>query len=253
MNKEELESLLIDYIDGKLNAVDKHKVEQELMKNAASYKLYQQLKTVIQTMAQSAPFEPTHRMRTSFDAMLASEVAQAPKAKTVLFSPVVYKVAAAFAFLVLSAGLFYMFERNREQRNEIARIKAEHAKLVAMIGNTYSPAQRILGVKAAYNSGSPDEQIVSILVNTMDNDPNSNVRMAAIEGLSRFYHDPQVRKALIRSLSTQSDPVVQITLIQVVVSLNDKGALEPLQQIIGNDEILPVVKDEAHVGILKLS
>jgi hypothetical protein len=253
MNKEQLESLLIDYIDGKLNSVDKHKVEQELMNNASSYRLYEELKTVIQTMAQSAPLEPAKRMRASFDDMLANEMANAPKAKVVLFTPAVYKVAAAVVFLVLSVGLLYVVNRYQDQQAELARIQGEHARLLAMIGDTYSPAQRILGVKAAFTSGASDEEFVSILIKTMDNDPNSNVRLAAVDGLSRFHENVRVRKALINSLVTQTDPIVQIALIQLMVSLKDKAALAPLHQIVGNDEVLPVVKDEAHIGIMKLS
>jgi hypothetical protein len=252
MNKEQLESLLIDYIDGKLNSVDKHKVEQELMNNAAAYKLYEELKTVIHTMAQSAPLEPALRMRSSFDGMLATEIANEPKAKSIMFSPMVYKVAATVAFLILSVGMLYVVDRNREQQAELERVKAEHTRLLAMIGDSYSPAQRILGVKAAFNSGS-DHGFVSILIKTMNTDPNSNVRLAAIDGLSKFYDDAVVRKALIRSLTTQDDPVVQIALIQLMVSLNDKSAIAPLQKIVENDDMLPEVKDEAHIGIMKLS
>jgi hypothetical protein len=38
-----------------------------------------------------------------------------------------------------------------------------------------------------------------------------------------------------------------------MVSLHDKAAIAPLQQIAGRDETLPAVKDEAHIGIMKLS
>jgi hypothetical protein len=253
MNKEQLESLLIDYIDGKLNSIDKHKIEQELMSNAASYKLYEELKTVMQAMAQAAPLEPAKRMRSSFDTMLADEMGKAPKARSVVFTPTLYKVAATVAFLVLSAGMIYMVNRYQEQQAELAQVKAEHARLLAMIGDAYSPAQRILGVKAAFATGSGNEEFISILIKTMEGDPNSNVRLAAIEGLGKFHAEPRVRKALINALTTQTDPVVQITLIQLMVSLHDKAAIAPLQQIAGREETLPAVKDEAHIGIMKLS
>lgn len=253
MDKEKLESLLIDYIDGKLNSVDKHKVEQELMSNAASYKLYEELKTVIHSMARLSALEPERKMRASFDDMLAAEIANAPKAKPVFFTPTLFKVAAAVAFFILGIGMLYLVNRNQQQQAELERVKAEHNRLLTMIGNSNSPAQRILGVKAAYKATSTDQGLIDVLIKTMDTDPNSNVRLAAIEGLSKFYDDAIVRKALINSLTTQNDAMVQITLIQLIVSLNDKSALVPLQHIVDNDDMLPAVKDEAHIGIMKLS
>ncbi len=252
MNKEQLESMLIDYIDGKLNSVDKHMIEQELLRNAATFKLYEELKTVIQAMAQSSLMEPTPKLQSSFSDMLAQEIRQTPK-KTVLFTPVFYRVAAAIAFIVISAGMVYMINEYKNQQAELARIQAEHQKLLAMIGDSYSPAQRLLGVKAAYSKAGVDGEIIAVLIKTMNEDPNSNVRLAAIEGLNKFNHDPGVRSALISSILKQTDPVVQITLIQVAIELNDKAALEPLQQVVKKEEVLPSVKDEAYLGIMKLS
>ena len=52
MEKENLESLLIDYIDGLLNVADQAMVEKELQ-NENTQKLYFQLKEVMDLMANS--------------------------------------------------------------------------------------------------------------------------------------------------------------------------------------------------------
>ena len=256
MEKEKLESLLIDYIDGKLNSVDKHFVEQELMKNPASFRMYEELKEVIRVMGKVSPMSPPDSMRSGFEALLAQEAGSFKEARTVAMRPWWYAIAAGLALLItgLSIGLF-INDRNR-RAEEIAAIKAEEAhtrQVVSGLSDERSPANRILAVKEASSSDNINAEIIRTLIRTMDNDPNSNVRLAAMEALSQFRGERVVRDALVSSLPKQSDPVVQIALIQLIVELRDKDAVEPLRHIIENETTLESVKDEAHLGILVLS
>ena len=91
------------------------------------------------------------------------------------------------------------------------------------------------------------------LIYAMNEDPNTNVRIAALEALGKFRNQPDVRKALIASLRTQKDPLVQIALIRLMVEMKEKGITEELERISTDEETLPAVKDEAHAGLLKLS
>jgi hypothetical protein len=62
-----------------------------------------------------------------------------------------------------------------------------------------------------------------------------------------------VRKVLIESLAKQNDPVVQISLIQMMVDMKEKSIIGELEKLTQQKEILKAVKDEAYTGILKLS
>jgi hypothetical protein len=87
----------------------------------------------------------------------------------------------------------------------------------------------------------------------MNEDPNTNVRLAALDALSKFYDEPIVRKALIEGLSIQKDPVVQIALIQLMVKIKEKGIVTDLQKIVDDEKTMEAVKDEAYTGLLELS
>lgn len=63
MEKEKLENLLIDYIDGKLTEPERHLVDQELMRNEEAYKLNEQLKVVMHAMQTSAGIEPSSKVK----------------------------------------------------------------------------------------------------------------------------------------------------------------------------------------------
>ena len=62
-----------------------------------------------------------------------------------------------------------------------------------------------------------------------------------------------VRKILITALSSQTDPVVQISLIQLLVRMKEKGVVKDLERIVDENKSMKAVKDEAYTGLLKLS
>lgn len=257
MNNENLESQLIDYIDGKLNDAERALIEQELTRNAGAYRLYEQLKEVMQLMDRSSQLEPSANLRSSFNDLLQQELSVTKKTKVVFFQPMLYKVAAAIAFLAVGVSLGFWISKYQRQQDELADIKkqVEESKMMmmSMLKDQQSASQRVLGATVAFRMEKPDEETVNVLIRVMNHDPNTNVRLAALEALGKFHQDPVVRKALIASLSTQKDPLVQITLIRLLVGMKEKSTIDELQRIITDEKVIKEVKDEAHAGLLRLS
>lgn len=248
MEKEKLETLLIDYIDGKLNDTERHDVEQLLVANPDAFKTYEQLKEVIHAMQASAKMEPTTRLKRSFEQMLREEEIGLKKGRVVFFQPSVFRVAAAIAFVVLGGAIVFIIARQNQQSRELKQT------LMAMLENQQSASQRVLGATVAYNDiAKADDEIVNALVHAMNEDPNTNVRLAALEALGKFHSQPHVRNALITSLNTQKDPVVQIALIRLMVEMKETDITKELERISTDEETLQAVKDEAQAGILRLS
>jgi HEAT repeat protein len=125
--------------------------------------------------------------------------------------------------------------------------------MLAMMSNDQSANQRMQGVNVALTISKADDEIVNALARTMLKDPNTNVRLAALEALSNFIQDPKVKLLLTNSLSKQDDPIVQISLIQLLVKIKEKNVVKDLEKIIEDDKNIQAVKDEAYTGILKLS
>jgi hypothetical protein len=257
MEKEKLESLLIDYIDGKLNEADKSSVEMELGRNDEAYKLYEQLRQVMQAMHEAHQLEPNTALKTSFTQLLEREINEQKKTKVIFFNPVFYRIAAAVALLVLGGSIGYWINKNQQQANELADLKREMQQtkrtMLMLINNDQSASQRMVGVTVATQLEKPDDDIVKVLIKVMNEDPNTNVRMAALEALSQFHDEPVIRKALIESLVIQKDPVVQIALIQLMVMMKEKSVVRELERMTRDVKTMKAVKDEAYSGILKLS
>ena len=248
MEKEKLETLLIDYIDGKLNDTERYDVERLLVANPDAFKTYEQLKEVIHAMQASSKMEPTTRLKRGFEQMLREEEIQLKKGRVVFFQPSLFRVAAAVAFVVLGGAIAFIIARQNQQSQELKQT------LMAMLENQQSASQRVLGATVAYNDIiKADDEIINALVNAMNEDPNTNVRMAALEALGKFHNQPHVRKALVAALNTQKDPMVQIALIRLMVEMKEKDITKELERISTDEETLQAVKDEAQAGILRLS
>jgi hypothetical protein len=259
MEREKLEALLIDYIDGKLSTEERLVVEQEhLLRNKETYQLYEQLKEVMQAMHKSSQLEPTMRLRTEFDKLLKEEMEQGKRGKTVAFMPMYYRAVAAVALIALAGAVTFWVREHQQHAAAIAEMRAEMAatkrEMMALLHNESSASQRLMGATVAYNDiAHADNEIIKALAKTMNQDENSNVRLAALEALGKFKDQPHVRKYLIQALGTQKDPLVQIALIRLLVDMQEKGARKQLEEITTDDSLLPAVKDEAHAGLLRLS
>lgn len=257
MNKETWESRIIDYIDGKGSEEERTTVERELARSEELNNLYVQLCEVMQVMDKATEMQPSSRMKSSFEAALQKEIAANKKSNVISFSPMIYRMAAGVVLVMAGVTIGYWINKSNEHERQLAEIKLEMEKnrqvMLAMIDNQQSASQRMVGVSVAYELKEADDEIVQVLVKTMNEDANTNVRLAALEALSKFSHEAGVRKALLKSLSTQKDPLVQIELIQIMVKLKEKGVVKELEKMTKDDSIMKAVKDEAYSGILKLS
>ena len=122
--------------------------------------------------------------------------------------------------------------------------------MFAALNNMESPASRINATLEAYKLKNTGNDVVNALVETLNTDPNA--RLAALDGLTRFYRESYVRKELIASLKKQQDPVVQITMINLLIRMRESGILAELEKMVNDENTQKAVKDCAYSGILQL-
>ena len=125
MEKQRLEELIIDYIDDRLNAVDRETVEQELRTNTDARRLYNELKEVMRAIDESPELDPPANLKRSFDNIIMQEIKASRPAKTVLFHPAFYRVAAAVALLILGAGIGYWVNKYNTQQEGLRQLAHE--------------------------------------------------------------------------------------------------------------------------------
>lgn len=139
----------------------------------------------------------------------------------------------------------------------LAKVKTDDAAphqpiRLARLSDMNSPASRITAATAAERLPNQGNDVVDALVGSLSSDPNSNVRLAALDGLARFYQEDYVRRQLVKALKKQHDPVVQIAMINLLVRMRASGVLEQLDRMVNDDDTNRAVKDCAYSGLLEL-
>jgi hypothetical protein len=116
-----------------------------------------------------------------------------------------------------------------------------------------SPTERLRGVNLSYDLENPDSRTIQALLDTLNHDPSVNVRLAAADALYLFYDSPQVREGIIQSLTRQDSPILQVALVDLLVSVQERQALESFKILMAANQLDPKVKQKLEQGIKELS
>lgn len=132
--------------------------------------------------------------------------------------------------------------------------KADGERKIIFTGlhNMDAPSQRMIAASKAYQLVNIDHDIIDALTKTLNSDPNTNVRLAALEALGKFHREPYVKKKLVGSLKKQNDPMVQIALIELLTTMREKSILRELDKIVNDTRTMEAVKDRAYSSIFTL-
>ncbi len=268
MEKSELRSMLIDYIDGKLDASKTAWLSEQIKTNEKFAAEYEEMKELIDVIDNRNEQKPDHTLEAGFFSMLDDEIIALEDSLLEIVNDVengetkviglkfsqLWQVAAAVALVGIGTLIGMSIMNNNHKLDKLAAELENNKKIViAALENTGSPLNRIKGVNASLDIAEPDDEIIEALIDRMQHDENTNVRLAAIEALINFIHEPKVNDAFISGLVDQKEPIVQITLINVLVKSKEKKALQNMQKIIEDDESINTVKDEAQLAVYKLS
>jgi hypothetical protein len=166
------------------------------------------------------------------------------------------RIAAGFALLIIGVLSGWLIGRETGENSQVSAIRNdlnEMKQLVALSQlQNKSASDRIMATYEFKKLDSASDEILDALIYTFQNDDNPNVKNAAAEALFKFGNRDKVRKAFINGLTTQSDPLLQINLIEMLVGLNEKRALPKLQQMMEQENQMKVVKQKAAEGIGRL-
>jgi hypothetical protein len=131
-------------------------------------------------------------------------------------------------------------------------IKEMKEVLMYSLINDESASQRIKAVSYTEEMSNPDQKVIETLVSTLNHDKNINVRLAALYSLGSWADNRMVRDSLVASLPRQTEPLIQVMLINLLAEKKDSRIVAPVQEILSNKKTLPVVKDAAEKSLKTL-
>ena len=203
--------------------------------------------------------EPSLAMDARFEAALSGYLAgRAKPAKRPFEIPdwlsLNWKVGLAFSVIGLVIG-FVIFG-NPSQQSELSTLSHEvqDMKKMMMLTLIEQPGaqQRIKAVSLAQEFTEVDDKVIGVLGNTLQNDGNVNVRLAAIDALLSYWNHAAARQIMVESIAYQSSPIVQSAIADAMLSLREKQAIGAFEKLMSDEEINEAVKSKIELTIDQL-
>ena len=193
-----------------------------------SYHLWQEMD------AMTVP-EPSENMRGAFMEMLSSfekEEKKEPKALVIRLSWKSSLKWAAVFVVGLSIGLLL-----RTMPAGDASGPAQRSDVSLLLTSDNAPTERLLAIQRIKEIPNPEDPVIEALHQTLMKDPNVNVRLSAIEAMVHFIEHPKARTSLVSALPYQDSPIVQLTLAELLISLQSEQSIDELKMLLNSDEL----------------
>ena len=244
---QEIEKLLEKYYEGETTLQEekyikeffsKGDVPQHLQHHVAEFAHYKQA-------AQETPSR-------NLNEVVLSKIEK--RGRIIQFKALGLRIAAGVALVIGSFAAGYYYNNNEANLAITESTPASTMKQTLQFEqvNYTSASERIDAVNQSLKLQELDKELIQLLINTLNFDDNVNVRLAACQALARFEDEPSVREGLIQSLKIQTDPNIQITLIELLVLMKEKRASDTMKQLSQDKEVMDVVRMKAQEGAATL-
>lgn len=251
--KQDIETLLERYYEGE-TSLEEEKVLRQFFHQETIPPYLQGHAAQFRYFSEARQQQPS----ATFSHQLAEKLTMPKPSRVISLTTWGGRIAASITLLLLgfAGGLIYQrgFTAGRLMTTHDAPPVQTMKKVLAFAQQPKTSAsERIQAINQSYELDRVDEAITQLLINTLNFDANVNVRLAAGQALLRFENEPGVREALIQSLPIQTDPNVQITLIDMLVIIKEKRAVREMKQLARSQQAIEAVRVRAEEGINRLA
>lgn len=154
-------------------------------------------------------------------------------------------------FIGWSAGIWFAPNPSLDRRLVTMSSELQEMKTIMTVAllDHPSPTERIKAVHVFANQTGRDDSVIEKLLKTLSNDPNINVRLVALEALVQFVDNPKVREGLIKAISLQNSPLMQLAMTDAMVGLNEREAVDSLKQMLEQKDLNYTVRGRIERGL----
>jgi HEAT repeat protein len=251
MKCNKIQNSILDYIEDNLSEKDTAEFTTHINNCENCETELKEMQEFLSVISTNELEHPSKNLRKNFEQML-SEEKQLQETKIVKLQPKInwkpYLRLAASILLIVTGFLSGRYLQKEKINHQVVELTKEslvikQTAMLALMENK-SASKRIRGVQYIEEFSNPDPEIVNALVTRMLNDENINVRLTAVNALQRFITSETVKNGYIKALEIEKDPSIQITIIQLLVKIQEKKALKPMQKLLELNETHSFVKEE---------
>jgi hypothetical protein len=252
MNCEEAMQALLDAREKGTacdNAVEQHIEECESCRREVA-----EVDQLFDAISKDAVLPPPPSIQKAFGIALTNEIAISQKTiapRRVIFPFRYLTAAAACALLIVGIGIGYLLTRTKDNR-PFSKASTSNQRDSITATSYQSSSDRIETINTSVETSAPDDSLLVTLTRILAGDKNANVRMAALYALTKYADDPYVHKHLVSSLAKETEPVIQVLLINLLMEKKGPGAVDAIQNLIKNEGTRKEVKTVAQTKLRSL-
>lgn len=261
---KEIEQLIDRFNRGVATAAEEQRLEQCIEAGLVEPEQLRELDMLGKHLKAMQYAQGENAMRHNFQQMLAKEkrsIERSPGnllrqffAQQWTLSPALQLAIIAIVLIAgIGIGTLLQPANNESQQADIAQMANELRSVKEMMMLTLlekeSTNDRLKAVKISEELNDASEQVTQALLQTLNNDKNVSVRLAALEALQLYTDDPQVREGLIYAIRYQESPLVQVAMAELMVALQEKRSVEPLEELLESERTPPEVKEQIRSNI----
>jgi hypothetical protein len=271
MTCQNIKELFPEFLTGELDKETQERVQNHLVSCDSCREELENLSAIWTKLGVITEEQPSGKVRTRFYTMLEAykqgmaENRQAFSLKKKINDVFAYvwpkrpafqfSIAIVFLAVGLAAGIF--LSSQGQNSDQLARLQGEvqdmQQTLAISLLERPSANERLQGVSISSRMDNPNSRTLEALLYTLNNDKNVNVRLAAVDALYLFYDNPRVKEGLLQSLQNQPSPLVQVALIDLIVNVRERQAVDALRSLLEDERLNPDVKEYAERGLQQLS
>jgi len=265
MNCQDCLDHMADLADARLDEKTADLARAHIDGCAACRREYDSLKRTLEALDALPADAPSHRLRARVIGDIESEkltlrrqagwassiraAAHARRSRRLALLPLLLPALGACALLALG---FMLGERTATQR-QLADLRSRVDTMGQLVEQSVlqkeTAGDRLQTVLAAGKDSRPDERVINGLINSMAFDTSVNVRLNALNALYAHADQEVVRAGVLACLRRETNPLVQVSMIDFLVAARERGAAQELRKLVGDNQADADVRESARRAI----
>jgi len=247
MKCDKIKKILLDYLEDNINSNDRTEIENHIENCENCSSQLEQFKTLNELVINTNKVESSQSFKNEFFDSLENNNLNISKS-FFQFDSIKNSLKIAASVLLFICGTIFglLIQNHNLYKSKISILENEVNVLKQQVCfemlNEQTASERIKAINYSVENQNIEIELIDILINTLNTDQNTNVRIAALDALSYFSDEPIIRNSLINSLVSQDNPQLQVGLIKILVNLKSHEANEAIKVLINQNDLKPEIK-----------
>jgi HEAT repeats len=261
METSDIHDLIRKFNDGSAGPSEISRLEKLLEEGSVDLHQFPELMQLDDQLLTANEPEPTGALDEKFHAMLSAEKRKVNRFTFSLHLPPLSVLLPRLAYTValMICGFLggYWLNKPAPASEQVQALSKQVDNLQEMVMLSLlekeSASERLRAVSLTSEMDQASKKVTTALLQTLNNDSNVNVRLAALDALRPYVRDNSVRTALVKSISRQESPMVQVALAELMRDIQEKRSVSEFNKILSGgktpDEVKRSIREKIQVLI----